>query len=277
MKTKSPNKTRNFPYHHPTFGTKSKRKSIKDWRESPYYWWWMFMKRNQDYLKCCENNGEGDLANLYKDFGDIRGDDFMLWWKTGDRGANLFANPVAEDNIRLLEEGELAVDDIDTLTIHVPLNLSMAFLTKRFKEVVSKRHNNKSLDRGQPGYQYAKKSRAVHKINGQPKCPSLEKLLTVYDALKAVEGIKPKVPYWKIGNDLIDKEVLSEKLRCTSKDEDEIKRRILVSTLSRYKRQAEETIQNTAKGIFPTPESRPEKKEKAKVLGEIVSFGMGLK
>ena len=62
------------PY--PTFGTAKNRKSEAFQKKSPYYWWWAYLKRNQDYLECCANGGEGRLAHLYKDFGDVRDKEF---------------------------------------------------------------------------------------------------------------------------------------------------------------------------------------------------------
>jgi hypothetical protein len=242
MKTKSANKPRHFPYQHPTFGSKNNRKSSAQWKDSVYYWWWLFLKRNQDYLKCCDNNGGGDLAKLYSDFGDVRGNDFMLWWRTDEKGANLFAEPVAEDNIRLLETGDLAVDDKTTITISVPLNLPKKFLNARFREIVAKRHT------GERGKQYAKQSKARYRVQGQPKCPSLERLLEVYDAIKAVEGRTPKIPYWEIANPLFEKQL--RYVRGDPGCEDKLIR--LNSAMSRYKRQAEAAIRNVAKGIFPS-------------------------
>ncbi len=65
-----------FSAQHPTFGTKHKPKSLTYQQRSPYYWWWAFLRLNEDYVKCCELGGKGKLANLYKDFGDVRSDDF---------------------------------------------------------------------------------------------------------------------------------------------------------------------------------------------------------
>ena len=56
---------------YPRIGTKNKRASVKDLEKSPYYWFWAYMRRNKEYIKCCDNNGAGKLAKLYKDFGDI--------------------------------------------------------------------------------------------------------------------------------------------------------------------------------------------------------------
>ena len=41
---------------------------------------WAFLKRNKDYLACCQAGGKGSLSKLYADFGDVRGDSFKEWW-----------------------------------------------------------------------------------------------------------------------------------------------------------------------------------------------------
>ena len=51
---------------------------------SVFYYWWAFLRENADYIKCCAENGAGPMAELYLDFGDIRGENFFSWWrKTG--------------------------------------------------------------------------------------------------------------------------------------------------------------------------------------------------
>ena len=54
----------------PTHARPSFRESYYVHRQSPYYWWWAYLRKNEDYIKCCENNGKGKLSKLYKDFGD---------------------------------------------------------------------------------------------------------------------------------------------------------------------------------------------------------------
>ena len=82
---------RRFLAPYPIFGTKNKRLPTGYQKRSPYYWWWQFLRRNQEYLECCERGGKGKHAQLYKDFGDVRDDDFHKWWTKDERGPNLFA------------------------------------------------------------------------------------------------------------------------------------------------------------------------------------------
>jgi hypothetical protein len=50
------------------------------WKCSVYYFWWEYLRRHAGYRTTCENGGNGDFANLYKDFGDIHSTDFPTWW-----------------------------------------------------------------------------------------------------------------------------------------------------------------------------------------------------
>ena len=61
------------------------------WQCSVYYYWWLFLRDNADYLATCENDGVGPCAAVYQDFGDIRDDDFLRWWRT--IGRELFCEP----------------------------------------------------------------------------------------------------------------------------------------------------------------------------------------
>jgi hypothetical protein len=87
-----------------------KRAAIPD-EKTPHYWWWQFLRRNRDYLKCCENGGKGRLKSLYDDFGDVREDAYRKWLSavmpSGEtRKYHLFAelpNPFNRDSVVTLE------------------------------------------------------------------------------------------------------------------------------------------------------------------------------
>jgi hypothetical protein len=50
------------------------------WKCSVYYFWWEYLRRHQGYKTTCANGGNGEYANLFKDFGDIHSTDFPTWW-----------------------------------------------------------------------------------------------------------------------------------------------------------------------------------------------------
>ena len=93
-----------------------------------------------------------ELAKLYADFGDVRGDDFKAWWTEDGRGAKLFSNPPAEETVRLLTTDEQAPTDGDRLVVSVPLNLPKKFILQRFRSLLDQNH------KGKRGKRYAKTS-----------------------------------------------------------------------------------------------------------------------
>lgn len=50
------------------------------WKCSVYYFWWEYLRRHEGYRTTCANGGEGEFANLFKDFGDVHSSDFPTWW-----------------------------------------------------------------------------------------------------------------------------------------------------------------------------------------------------
>ena len=190
--TKKP-AARHFPYQHPLFGTKSSRKTGAN---SVYYWWWAYLKRNMDYLACCESGGKGRFESFYQDFGDVRGDDFKAWWQQNNRGVSLFAEPRAEDTVRVLTAGEAVLDESEALTLSLPLNLPKRFLIRRCRELIGK------IEGAKRGERYARKSQASYLIKGQPNIPALRRALKVYDAVQASKAATKKRPHWRIAMDL---------------------------------------------------------------------------
>ena len=234
-----------FPYKHPTFGTAKNPKPETAWKNSVYYWWWAYLRKNQEYIKCCENGGKGKLSKLYIDFGDVRADNFKAWWtdKTGhsiERGARLFANRRADDVIRVLEEGEVALNSSKTLTVSLPLNLPKSLLIRRFKEFLNASHKRKR------GERLSKESNAKYQIKGQPNIPALKLGLEVYEFRQA----NPKMKLWEIGNS-IPKFQMAQKIKAG--DTPSIiadKKNVLAASVSRYLRRVSNLIEKNAKGEF---------------------------
>ncbi len=235
---------RHFPYQHPTFGTAKRPKPAFAWEGSVYYWWWAYLKRNKEYLACCENGGAGRLYEHYKDFGDVRGDSFKVWWSEDDRGARLFAEPKAEDSVRVLEEGERAPSRSQAVTLSLPLNLPKKFLLQRCRDLLS------DVRKGGVGKLYARDSRAAYKITGQPNLIALKRALMVYDAIEVSRGVKPKKPYWKIATEL---NLVEEKDKVQPTDSllvAEDKRNVMKAIVGRLKKRAEVLIEQSASKQF---------------------------
>ena len=85
---------RKFAYQHPLFGHTKEQKELGRYRTTVYYLWWEFLRRSDAYREFCSYAGTkepGRFSALYEDFGDVFSTDFNVWWRTSDRGANLFA------------------------------------------------------------------------------------------------------------------------------------------------------------------------------------------
>ncbi len=200
------------------------------------------MRRSDAYLETCERNGEGPCSAIYPDFGDVRNDDFKVWWLENGRGVHLFAEPRAEDIVRVLEKGELPETDENTLTISIPLYFPKEFLIRSIAELLDKHH------RGKRGKQHARESQARYKVRTQPNIPALKRGLMVYDFRKD----NPEMTLWRVGEKVLE---LTKDQKQKLKDRDPNiqaeARRVLAATVNRYLKRVRETITATESGLFP--------------------------
>jgi len=240
---------RRFLAQHPTFGTKNKPRSLSYQQQSPYYWWWAYLRRNEEYLKCCENEGKGKLSKLYKDFGDVREDNFKKWWTEGQRGANLFAEQTGLMTLMELENKSQWEDGWtkeNVIVIAAPLSSSKRYLQSRFARLLKERHMGK---RGRT----AKKllmSNARYPLERNYTIENLRKTLQVYDEYMRTRGEAKKVPLWKVGENLrlVPSAMTSSKLL---PEENFLRRNVMGATVKRYLKNAEKMIENAALGQFP--------------------------
>lgn len=229
---------RHFPYKHPLFGTKNNPKSGAN---SVYYYWWAFLKRNRDYVACCEAGGTGKLAALYADFGDVRGDDFKAWWTENGRGVRLFAEPPSA-NVEVLTTGVVTPDASEFLTLALPKNLPKRYLLRRVRELLAKAENHP----GARGKQHARMSKAKYQVKGQPNIAGLALMLKVYDFRMA----NPNLKLWEVG-DQLPRFMVGHKMAPKDTHAEVVaKRNVLSASVARYIRKAEVMIANTSAGEF---------------------------
>ncbi len=227
---------RHFPYKHPLFGTKNNPKSGAN---SVYYYWWAFLKRNKDYVACCDAGGKGKLATLYVDFGDVRGDSFKDWWTEGGRGVRLFAEPPSA-NVEVLQSGAAAPDAGEFLTLALPKNLPKRYLLRRIRELLAKEENHP----GARGRQHARMSKAKYQVKGQPNLAGLALTLRVYDFKVA----NPTLKLWEIG-DQLPRFMIGKKVKSSDTHAEVVyKRNVLSASVARYIKKAEGMIANAVLG-----------------------------
>lgn len=235
----------------PNFGTKNNPAKLSLQTRSPYYWWWVYLRRNEDYLKCCENGGKGKYAKLYKDFGDVREDNFKTWWK--EKGVELFSEKhVSEGGDMVLMEltdksqwSEAWTSD-KVLVVAMPLTSSKRYLQSRFNALLKKRHTTK---RGRQ-YKTFEESSAMYPLAKNYTIRNLETTLAVYDEYLKHKGQAPKVPYWKIGQSmrLVPSAMTTDSM---SMNERQVYRNVMGASVKRYITNAEKMIANAALGKFP--------------------------
>ena len=232
---------RHFAYQHPTFGTVTRPTPVSKWKNTVYYWWWAYLRCNPLYWQTCDSDGVGPCADLYRDFGDVRGDDFKAWWMEGGRGVRLFAEPRAEDMVRVLEEGEPALSKEQALTVSLPLNFPKRLLERRFRVLLAQHHQ------GQRGKQYAKQSQARYKVQGQPNVPALALGYEVWQLRRT----RPDLALWEIGNSIARVSAGAKVTGNPRSMDNTDKKRVLAATVSRYLKRVSESISRAGVGLFP--------------------------
>ncbi len=144
-----------------------------DYMCSPYFYWWAFMREWDDYTECCANGGAGPLAELYRDFGDLRGLQdihFMDWWREG--GRMLFCEP-DDQGVEFLPASPVYHDDENRVLISVPVS---GDLDRVLAEIRQRLGDEMRRHRGSNG----NASRAKYQVVGSPRLRVLEKQLRIY-------------------------------------------------------------------------------------------------
>lgn len=236
-----------FLAKHPTFGTKNNRKSLSYQQRSPYYWWWACLRRNEEYLKCCEKKGKTKLSAIYKDFGDVRSDDFKAWWDA--KGVALFGEKPSTVVVKELDnkdEWEDGWTKEQVMVVSIPMTFSKRDITRYFGALLKKRHTAK---RGRTATKNIK-STSAYPLSRSFSTESLRIALDIYDIYMAAKKSGEKITLWQIGNKLkvVRSCVISPTdTPATITD----KQNTLAATVKRYLNQAEKAIKNSATGSFP--------------------------
>jgi hypothetical protein len=240
----------NFRGVHPLFGRGNKELPPSYQQRSPYYWWWAFLRRNPEYLRTCANDGGGELATLYTDFGDVREDDFKSWWTANQRGATLFGEkplPLSLRELSTAAEWDASWRASDVMVVAVPLAVSKRRLQTYFTALLKKRHEGK---RGRKALSEPNVSTAKYPLHRNVSVNTLRIQLAVYDAVTANKLQEKPRPLWQLGVSLKLVPGAMPLARDLPADA-ALKRAVLSSTVSRYYRAAERLVANTAKGEFP--------------------------
>ena len=237
-----------FKGQHPTWGRGKKASLIGKQADSPYYYWWEFLRRNEKYRACCAAGGTGELAGLYEKFGDVLNDTFKDWWR--EHGYHLFAEerkPLQLKELDSPNEWDSSWAKEHAMVVVVPLDITKRDILRFFARLLKERHSGK---RGRKALSDKDASTARFPLHRNVSVKTLKNQLNVYDAVMAKKQGNDKRTLAKIGADL----ALVEDAMPNSKDDLDTamdKRNVMSATVSRYFRQAQNIVANTAKGQFP--------------------------
>ena len=241
-----------FVAPHPTFGTAKNRKSEAFQKRSPYYWWWEYLRRNHDYLECCDNEGKGRLADLYKDFGDVRDKEFRIWWQEDQRGARLFGERQLEVKFHEMDSASdwnAGWTKDKVMVVAFPLAVGKRRLMGEIRKLLDTRHTGKQ---GRPALAKVE-STAKYKLSRNYTTANLETALNVYD-LWVANNAKPKaeqIKQWEIGVELkLHKHAIKDAYSDLKQDR-AVGRNLLGAMVKRYLTQAQKTIKSLEEGVFP--------------------------
>jgi hypothetical protein len=232
--------SRHFTFSHPLFRKERTHHGVR-WRESVYFLWWEFLRRHEGYRRECERGGGGKYAKLYADFGDVHRSDFRTWWRTGDRGARLFAEPATVPEVRVVYPHDLVElsdgwDERGMVLIAVPLAFPKRYAVRKIAKLIARRVP-------------FRKSRALYPVVTQVNHHSLETALRVYDLRTG----RPEMTLWEIAEEVkLGRRMTKEELNAPRGSPGRVSAQAaLAVAASRKFTMAKRIIEGVARGIFP--------------------------
>jgi len=218
------------------------------------YWWYMTLKLSESYRECCNKNGEGDLAETFKRFGDIFNiyDTFDQWWFNRGRTLLQLKKPTASvELIKNYSAYRKAAEDNDFLVFAIPLTIRKETAIRKVRDQLNKAHEAR----------YRGKTISIHEVadidlkyqKSKIRHEMIELLLKLYKIHKR----RPKAKLAELA-DAID--YVPDLFLRTTKDlehitptyEQKILHRRKTIAVSRYLKQAENLVYNAERGIFPS-------------------------
>jgi hypothetical protein len=194
---------------------------------SVYYYWWAYLRENEDYIATCEKNGEGPLADLYVDFGYIRPDNFMHWWK--ETGRELFAEPIVEPITAITNNHQINSDD-SRVFLSIPVTGDLSRTISEIKQLLKPIFGRNEIT-----------SKAKYQVCTKPVLSSLHNQLMIYKARKEnPDATNPELEMIARGNTSFKKNEDTDPYDYST-----------ASNVSRKLSQTKRIIKNTGFGRFP--------------------------
>jgi hypothetical protein len=225
---------------------------------SPYYWWWAYLRENSGYLECCARNGEslsGRMAEVFRDFGDVRDSDFTKWWHYHDRGTRLFAerpSALTVKRMKSLQQCAAALKDADVAVLAVSLACRKNVLMREFQQLLAEINPSKP---GRPALSGSETSTARYPLAQNPNVMALARTLEIYRAVNRNRKRRKPLPDYLIG---CRYNVLGDGTPPVRKAAEDTQLRARVEAkLIRFYLRGIALVTNAALGLFPKPHGVP--------------------
>jgi len=223
--------------------------------KSPYYWWWRYLRNNEEYRRACEAGGAGCLNDLYRDFGDIRDDDFQSWWGNGgDNHGKIFAEQTRLSEARLLKsksDWESYMGAYPYVVIAVDMRYGLDVAKEDTKKALMEEFEKRGGGKPPIHKRYSTaKYRLTRNINNDTCRFGIE----LYERL----SIKPRAgnrltddEYWDAANEIqLDGRYIERKDDPPSRLRTKKTEMVLIA--KRVLREATKMVQVTSEGVFPS-------------------------
>ena len=166
--------------------------TAEPWQCSVYYFWWAYLRENEDYIACCTAGGNGRFRDVYRDFGDVRGDDFIAWWEA--RGRELFREPEESTEIVTLNgyhRPAIGLDELhaaqNSLVVSIPLRADVELTLRKLRAVLKQEIQARRTE-VRYGERRARLGASRYPVETKPVLASLHQTLAVWNAKKAATG-----------------------------------------------------------------------------------------
>lgn len=218
-------------------------------KRSVYFYWWAFLRENEDYMACCDAGGSGATQKLYADFGDVRGDSFMDWWRAG--GRLLFCEPPEAPITTYLSPPTDPIAQ-DRVLLSVPVTGDLERTMAEMRKILREAFEYERRRRIREESAVDAFSRANYPVFKKPVLTALHERLVAHRARKE----NPNASLYEIGK------ITGVAQRTAGVEGDAEHKNIVGASVSRSLKEAKALIYNVGSGRFPDTTQAPKISDK---------------
>jgi len=188
------------------------------------------------------------MSRLYNDFGNVFVTDFRTWWQEDRRGERLFAEPPAPlwlHELNSSSDWDANWDRDSVMIVAVPLNETKQHLMTKFSNLLARRKVKVV------GVKNRRKGAATYRVNPKFSIDALGNMIDVYELHKNYKASGKKITLAELGNKARIAIEYGEKSASDEIIDEEKRRNVMASTVSRYLKKAKILIANIGIGKFP--------------------------